>query len=171
MGKQKLVDENGQPIKALYFHRLVDRQVTEMLGLVKGIICDGVVSDAEIVALKQWLKANPDVTAAYPGDQLARRMLKVMEDGIIEEDERAELREFLLDMVGEPEDLTGTMRDPTNLPIDTPPPTILFDGREYVFTGTLAAGTRAFRFRRRRHLQRIGVPPCYACANGRRYRE
>lgn len=144
MRNRSVVDENGQPPKAFYFHRLVDRQISEMLGLVKGIICDGVVTDAEIVALKQWLKANPDVTAAYPGDQLARRLLRVMEDGIIEEDERAELKTFLLDMVGEPEDLTGTMRDPTKLPIDVPPPTILFDGREYVFTGTLAAGTRTW---------------------------
>jgi NAD-dependent DNA ligase len=144
MAKQQLVDENGQPAKALYFTRLLDRQITEMLGLVKGIICDGAVTDAEIVALKQWLKANPDVTATYPGDQLARRMLKIMQDGIIEEGERAELKEFLLDMVGEPEGLTGTMRDPTRLPIDTPPPTILFDRCEYVFTGTLASGTRTW---------------------------
>jgi NAD-dependent DNA ligase len=144
MATNHLVDDDGQPIKPLYVHRLVDRQTTEMLGLAKGIICDGVVSDAEIVALKQWFKANPDVSSAYPGDQLARRMLTVLEDGVIEEHERAELKEFLLDLVGEPAGLTGTMRDPTRLPLDQPPPTIVFDAHEYVFTGTLASGNRVW---------------------------
>ncbi len=113
-----------------------------MLGLAKGIICDGVVNDAEIVALKQWIASNSDVTTCYPGEMLARRVLHALEDGVIDEFERVALQEFLFDLVGEPDSLSGSMREPTRLPLDEPVPTLLFDGQEYVFTGMLAAGTR-----------------------------
>ena len=152
---QRLVDDDGQPVKPLYVHRLVERQIAEMLGLARGIVCDGVVSDGEIVALRQWLQTNADVTATYPGDQLARRVLKALQDGVIDEDERKELNEFLTALVGEPERGTGSMRDPTRLPLDNPAPTMLFDAHEYVFTGMLAAGTR--KWAERQVIERGGV--------------
>ncbi len=135
-------DADGQPPKAFHYHRLVDRQITEMLGLAKGIICDGVLTDAEAMALRQWVRANPDACHAYPGKDLSLRVLTYLEDGVVDDDEREELKEFLMELVGEPDDLTGSMQEATRLPIDSPPPTLLFDNREYVFTGLLAAGSR-----------------------------
>jgi NAD-dependent DNA ligase len=137
-------DEHGQPPKNLHFDRTIRRQIAEMLGLAKGIICDGVVTDGEVTALKQWLAANPDVTVAYPGDLVAKRVLSVFEDGVVDEDERAELKDFLLELTGESADELTTMREPTALPLDQPPPTIVFDNREFVFTDLLASGARAW---------------------------
>jgi hypothetical protein len=46
---------------------VIDQRVAEMLGLAKGIVCDGRVNEAETMAFRQWFKANPDAAALYPG--------------------------------------------------------------------------------------------------------
>lgn len=135
-------DANGQPPRNLYISRLVDRQIAEMLGMAKGIICDGVVNDAEVVALKQWLRENSDVTVSYPGNYLAERVVRMWSDGEVDEEERAELRDLLFDLAGEPEDLAGNMNMPASFPLDDPPPSIIFSGRNFALTGTFASGSR-----------------------------
>lgn len=119
-----------------------DRQIAEMLGLAKGIICDGTLNAAEVVALKQWFAANPDVLVHYPGNLLGERVLEAMADGVVDEEEMRDLAELLSDLTGEPLDGSGTMNEPARLPLDDPPPTLIFDNREYVFTGIFAWGTR-----------------------------
>jgi NAD-dependent DNA ligase len=137
-----LRDEHGQPPKNLHFDRTVRRQVAEMIGLAKGMICDGIVSDGEITALKQWLASNGDVAKVYPGDHLSRRMLDIFADGVVDEHERAELYQLLLELTGESAEQSTSMREPTALPLDRPPPSIFFPDHEFVFTGILAAGPR-----------------------------
>lgn len=137
-----VVDEHGTPIREIYIGNLVNRQIAELLGLSKGIICDGIVVDAEVVALKQWISANPDAVGCYPGNLLAPRLTSMMEDGVSSDTECSELKELLLSLVGEPADLTGTMNAPTALPLDDPPPPLTFAGQEYVFTGVFASATR-----------------------------
>lgn len=122
---------------------VIDQRLSEMLGLAKGIVCDGCVNAAETVAFKQWFAANPDAAIHYPGNVIAERVMAMLADGIVDDDEQVELRDLLLSLVGEPKDLTGSMNEPSRLPLDDPPPTLFFDRKEYVFTGRFAFGTRA----------------------------
>jgi len=142
MQQRSIVDDQGTPAPSIYQQRTIDRLVAEMLGLAKGIICDGVVSDGEAVALKQWIAANPDVTASFPGNLLSQRIVGMFADGIIEDAEREELASILRDLTGELEDLTGSMNEPTALGFDDPHPSLFFDGKLYVFTGQFAFGSR-----------------------------
>lgn len=136
-------DDHGQPIiRAFYQARANDRQLTELLGFAKGIVADRVVNDAECVALRQWMQANPDVTVNWPGNVVARRLIEIFEDGCIEDDEREDLRQLLVDLVGEPEDEDTTVNLSTRLAFDDPCPSILFENREFVFTGRFVYGTR-----------------------------
>lgn len=68
-----ILDADGQPPRALYYSRAVARQIQEMLGLVKGLVCDGDLSEGEILSFRKWLDVNPDATARWPGYDLARR--------------------------------------------------------------------------------------------------
>jgi hypothetical protein len=70
--KSPLVDDDGTPIRPLYARRVHDRLIAEMLGLVKGVICDGNVTEGEAVALTQWLRSHPDAAATFPGNIIAR---------------------------------------------------------------------------------------------------
>jgi NAD-dependent DNA ligase len=135
-------DEDGTPRPSLYAGRVHDRQVAELLGLVKGMICDGILSDAEAVALAQWLRANSAVAAKYPGSVIAARLQQAFADGILEEAERHDLEELLREVSGETEDQSGDLNRSTRLPIDHPTPSVFFDGREFCFTGKFAYGSR-----------------------------
>ena len=109
--------------------RLRDRSIQELLGMIKGIVADHQVSDAETVGLTQWLTRNPEAATCWPGSALVERLSRILEDGVLEDEERAELTELLMATVGEDEESAGAMVQPTRLPLAEPVPTILFDGR------------------------------------------
>jgi hypothetical protein len=120
--------------------RRADRCINEILGLVKGMIADGVVTDSEIRALKAWFSANPDAIAVWPGSVLASRLRIVLEDGTISEEERNALGDLMRATIGE-ENQPDT-NPVTDLPFDVPPPPLLFPERTYLFTGEFVYGTR-----------------------------
>jgi NAD-dependent DNA ligase len=124
--------------------RIRDRTVHEMLGVVKGMECDGVVSEEECAALSRWMIANSDASSAWPGDILATRLYKIFEDGVVTADERHELYELLCDTIGDgghSESLAVNYS--TRLPFDDPPPAIVFPGNTFVLTGKFIFGLRA----------------------------
>lgn len=135
-------EEDAQPPKALYAPRVAKRLVSELLGLCKGMVCDGEISEGELAALKRWLAGHPDAAVLYPAKTVAERLLRIYEDGIITPDERQELTELLLDLTGETEEHDQPLNLSTRLPFDEPPPTVLFAGQEHVFTGRMLYGTR-----------------------------
>jgi hypothetical protein len=136
-------DQHGRPPRAMYGPAALERDVTEMLGVVKGVICDGVLNDAEAVALEQWLRSHPDVAVTFPGNVLAERVQAIFEDGILDETERKELEEILQSLCGETEAQDGLLNRATRLPITQPMPSVFFDNHEFCFTGIFAYGTRA----------------------------
>ncbi len=135
-------DEDGQPPRGVYFHRVQRRLVSELLGLCKGMICDGVVSNGEAHALRRWLQGHPDVTVQYPGNVLAERLIRSFQDGHIDGDERQELYDLMLDLTGETEEHDQPLNLSSRHPFDDPLPTVLFDNQEYVFTGRMIYASR-----------------------------
>jgi hypothetical protein len=119
----RLVD-HGQPPKALYGPRVAKRLVSELLGVCKGMICDGEVTEGELLALQRWLAGHPDATRLYPGNTVTKRLLRIYEDGSVTPDERHELNELLLDLTGETEEHDQPLNLSTRLPFDEPTPTI-----------------------------------------------
>lgn len=139
----KWTDEDGTPFHPLYAGRVHDRLIAEMLGLVKGVICDGRIGDGEAVALTQWLRSHPDAASTFPGSVIAARLESIFADGILEEREREDLEDLLRSLVGETADQSGELDRATRLPIDNPVPSIFFDGRTFCFTGKFVYGSRA----------------------------
>lgn len=120
------------------------RGLDELLGFVKGIITDGAVSDAEAVALHQLLEANPALATEWPANVLADRLERIFADGVIEEEEREDLVLLLQRATGESEGSAEPMTRATRLPVDEPPPDLIFEKRLFVLTGKFVTGKRAF---------------------------
>ena len=137
------LDERGQPVAlGLNAHRRLERDVSELLGLAKGILADGEVSEAETVLLDQWMKARPERVACWPCDQIAARLRAALADGVIEEEERRDLSELLVQLVGGDAGIIDEENAATALPLDRPPPLVAYPGRVFVLTGKFAFGTR-----------------------------
>lgn len=128
----------------LYIERVRDRTIHEMLGMVRGIVCDGVVSAEECGLFRNWVKANAKVVDTWPGNVLSRRILSVYEDGIVDVNERHELYELFCETVGAggtEDSFARTMS--SRLPLDEPPPEIVFAHRTFVLTGKFLYGPRS----------------------------
>lgn len=136
------LDANGQPDPAINAARRVDRAIHEMLGLVKGVIIDGVVTTGEAQYLASWINSNPESVHSWPGAALADRLNRIFADGQVDEDEREDLLFFMQNLAGPNHGQHGDANLATRLPIDDPKPTLRFEGSEYVFTGKFVWGTR-----------------------------
>jgi hypothetical protein len=121
------LDNDGQPVAlGLNRHRRLERDISELLGLAKGILADGQVSDAETVLLEQWMRAHAEPVARWPCDQVAARLRIVLADGIIEHEERSDLAELLAQLVGGDAGIIDGDNATTALPLDRPPPALVY---------------------------------------------
>ncbi len=136
------LDEHGQPPLQFYAARVAERAIAELLGLCKGMVCDGVITEGEARGLGDWMAANPDALATFPANVLAERLRRIFADGKADEEERQDLFELLQAVTGTTSAVDLSVNRATALPLDEPPPALAFVGKEYVFTGKMVYGTR-----------------------------
>jgi len=138
------IDPNGQPLNMRFnADRRLERDISEMLGLAKGILSDGRIADDEVNLIRSWIKSHPDARSTWPGNVLSKRLERIFDDGIVSEDERTDLSSLLTDLVGGKAGIIGMENAATTLPLDKPAPKIIFSRRVFVLTGKFAFGPRA----------------------------
>lgn len=115
-----------------------------MVGLVRGVVADGVVSSDEATRLAEWTRANPEPAARWPANILARRLGRIFADGRLDGRERDRLATLLAKLARNPEAIGRGFPLATDLPITRPEPDVVFEGQTFVFAGELVYGpTRA----------------------------
>jgi NAD-dependent DNA ligase len=131
-------------VRALQAQRRVEQGLAEMVGLVRGVAADGVVSSDEATRLSEWIRANPEPAARWPANILARRLGRIFADGRLDGRERDRLSALLAQVAQNPEGMGRGFPLATDLPISRPEPEVVFEGQTFVFAGELAYGpTRA----------------------------
>lgn len=125
---------------ALTAQRRIEQGLAEMVGLVRGVIADGVVSSHEAEHLAKWTRAHPEIATRYPANVLARRLERIFQDGRVDGRERKRLSALLGQLAGNPAGLSGGFRLATDLPLTVPAPDIVFEGQTFVFAGEMAYG-------------------------------
>lgn len=122
---------------------IADRQVDELIGLVKGVLADGAVCPNEVRFLLQWMEANREAANMWPAKALYPRLAAAMADGHLDDDEEREVMSLLLATVG---GIAAPSADAPNftttLPLCSPVPAVEFNGRVFCFTGRFHSGTR-----------------------------
>jgi hypothetical protein len=137
------LDPDGQPLNLAFNRaRRTERDVCELLGLAKGLLADGVVTEAEAMLLRDWTRRHPDAHDYWPISALQLRLERVFADGAIDEGERRDLAELLESLVGGQAGVIAGADAATELPLDRPPPRIAWPASVFVFTGKFAFGPR-----------------------------
>jgi hypothetical protein len=55
------IDCHGQPYNVRFNRaRRAERDLSELLGLAKGVLADGVVNEPEAEFIRQWVETHPD---------------------------------------------------------------------------------------------------------------
>lgn len=142
------MDLHGEFEQSRFFNQArMDRRAADALvGLAAGMIADGTINQAEAEFLKNWLESNlvhlhdPVVNLLYG------RLACMLQDGILDADESADLLSILHSFAGlsptKPTPGEQAFTAPNDLPFCTPAPELAWDGRVFVFTGTMAYGPR-----------------------------
>lgn len=122
--------------------RLVDRQIDELIGLAKGVMADGAITQQEAEFVLEWLETNRHAANKWPAKGLYQRLKRALSDGVLDSDEEQELLLLMADIVGKPK-LYNAHSMSTSLPLDDPMPSVAFDGKTFCLTGTFMTGARA----------------------------
>ena len=142
-------NEHGQPINARYRGQAVQgRQMDELIGLVKGVLADGVVCQQEVDYLLRWLKANRAVANEWPARVIYPRIADALADGHLDAAEEADIMALLMQAVGgsqvpDQDGVVATSHS-TALPLSDPAPTIQVPNHSFCFTGRFASGPRSW---------------------------
>lgn len=119
---------------------MAERQTDHLIGLAQGILADGIVNQSEAQVLQDWLRRSRET-----GDphiiRLFEHVEKVLEDGVLDEDESRELRDALLSWTGGGGS-DGEEYTTASLPLDPEPRSVHIASNIFVFTGTGTFGTR-----------------------------
>lgn len=77
------------------------KTMTELIGLCRGIIADGKVTNAEVMLLNDWLQ-DVGFINEWPASEIAQTLERILEDGKITKDEKTELQRLLEKVTGNP---------------------------------------------------------------------
>lgn len=141
---------NYQPLGRVYEVRIPNQRrpagfhsaMDQLLRVCRGFVRDNYLSEDEIRELAVWLKQHQEVLEEWPGNIIAQRVQQVLADGIITEEERAGLQTLLEKAAGARPDVKVALTQATRLPVDEPPPKVVFQGRGFCFTGDFIFGSR-----------------------------
>lgn len=137
-----MLDANAHSRPTVSAQRAARRGIDEMLGLCRGIIFDGAITQAEAAGLAQWVRNHREIADTWPTSVVARRLAGIFVDGMVTAEEREGLRE-LLEQVQVADPITaGEAEWSGYLALDDPPPPIVIPGKRFCFTGKFFFGTR-----------------------------
>jgi hypothetical protein len=60
----------------LHFNRArrAERDLSELLGLAKGVLADGIVTESEAALVRQWIQGHSDAVEQWPVNVLQRAL-------------------------------------------------------------------------------------------------
>ena len=120
--------------------RRIEQGLAEMIGLVRGVIADGKVTEEEAQHLSEWTRENPEIATRYPANLLSRRLERIFMDGRVDGRERKRLGAMLAQLAATPSEFGDDFALATDLPITRPEPEVVFEGQTFVFAGAMAYG-------------------------------
>jgi NAD-dependent DNA ligase len=135
-------DEHGQAWRGFRAAAVTDRTIDELIGLCRGILADGDVSQGEAAYLLAWLDHNRQIAQDWPARPLYDRIASALADGHMDADEERDIVSILLEITGN-DAATGIGDGSMGLAITEPEPTVVFPGRTFCLTGRFLTGPRA----------------------------
>lgn len=143
-----MVDLHREFTGSRFFHedRIDRRSADALVGLAAGITADGHINQQEAEFLQDWIASNLVHLEDPVINLLYRRLSDMLEDGVLDAEESAELLQTLRGFAGltaaKPRVSDNVFVPSNSLPLDQPAPELVWNGRLFLFTGVMAYGPR-----------------------------
>lgn len=162
--RRPILGPHGQPIRLFKanLENNISKVIDRLSGICEGILSDGIVNQQEAEFFAAWVRENSVYEPVWPMTDILARVNRILADGVVDDEEREELRTIMVDICGQREQVDPRQVLSTRFPLDDPEPPLVFEGRNYHITGRFAFGTRMKVFER---LVKLGAtatdnPPC-----------
>lgn len=130
-------------IGAFRSEAIIDRQIDEFIGIIKGVMADGMVTQSEVEFMLAWMDTNRHAANLWPAKALYPRLAAAMAGGKMNIEAESEILGLLMSAVGgNTAPQNGAHSNSTSLPLTNPHPAILFSGQVFCFTGAFHSGSR-----------------------------
>lgn len=94
--REKRLNSDGQPLARDFQAALRQgRNTDELIGICRGCVADGEVSEGEARFVTTWLQNNKEIREHWPGSILWARIDHMLSDGVIDEAERKDLFDLM----------------------------------------------------------------------------
>lgn len=133
-------DINQNEFSAIHHYnipQLIKKSIQELQGISSAIIYDGEIDDSEIDLLNKWLNKNEEYLVAFPLQDVKILLRNILSDGTASNEERQSLLDFLRSIASAPD------AKPTIEGIFAENPAIIFNSKNFLFTGELVYGSRS----------------------------
>jgi NAD-dependent DNA ligase len=140
-----VTDKRDQLIRAASYSEL--DEVNEFLGFCAGVICDGLILEAEAKAMLARFHGSMVLSSSVVFRELWRALEAALADNVLTKTESDEIREWIALLVGDGFIDTGLPNIGNVAQLDksiTDPAEVEMEGSSFVLTGPMRLGTRSF---------------------------
>ncbi|QJP10015.1 BRCT domain-containing protein [Pseudomonas multiresinivorans] len=143
-----MVDLHREFEGSRFYHetRIDRRSADALVGLAAGLTADGHINQGEAEFLQNWIVTNLAHLDDPVINLLYRRLNDMLADGVLDAEESQELLEMLRSFAGltvaKPMASDNSFVRPNGLPLNDPPPELVWAGKVFLFTGVMAYGPR-----------------------------
>lgn len=133
-------DPEDKALLKINARRLITRDIDQLLGICEFALQDGTIDQTEAFGILDWLKSHRLSLDSWPANVLYERLSQMLGDGVLDDDEQKDLLEIVM-AIARPRTSAGIIV-PAGLPINDPPPAIIFEEHSFCFTGVFDFGKR-----------------------------
>lgn len=128
------------------FYDAVTQDLQELHGFLAGVVSDGVVNEAELESLREWLDDHNHLRSCWPFDEVDSLVTAVMADGKIDSTEQQHLLGFFgqFSLTRENKAVGKIGKDSSVQGICAACPEIIFEEQLFCFTGSSERGARQY---------------------------
>lgn len=132
------------------YKNIVTTDIIQLQGILHGILSDNQITFEEISGLKSWLLENTQLATTYPYDELYSLTSTVLQDGILDSEEKRLLKAFFVDFIDSEHtrnvdytDIKELKRNMSKFGICATSPNITLPEKTFCFTGKSSKTSRS----------------------------
>lgn len=116
--------------------------IEELIGFLTGTASDGVLNDQEIEAMSSWLERNEAIKEVWPASVVVTRLAIILEDGVITDEERADLLVTVRQVTGTDTEESGLGFEASTEVWEDSVDGLKLEGSVFCLTGDFVSGDR-----------------------------
>jgi hypothetical protein len=128
---------------------VITEDILQLHGILHGILADNEITLQEVQGLQTWLDDNKHLSSTYPYDEIYSLVALVLEDGILDDNEKKLLKAFFTDFIEiknsrniDCSDIATIKKDMSKLGVCTKYPNLSIAEKLFCFTGKSSKLTR-----------------------------